>query len=136
MVDVVVNHMGLAGTSLNYTNYNSLQPFNSAKYYHDPCLIDDGNSTSVVYCRIANLPDLKTEDEYVRHVFQRWIHKLVKKYQIDGIRLDTVKHVERSFFPDFVEASDVFGLAEILDGNPATYPGWSPYVQGAFHYPL
>lgn len=140
MVDVVVNHMGLSGSSLNYTNYKSLKPFNSSKYYHNPCLIDDGNSTSVVVCRIhddyVSLPDLKTEDAHVRDVLQTWIQDLVYKYEIDGIRLDTVKHVENTFFPAFIQASGSFGLAEIFDGNPASYTGWEFYVPGAFNYPV
>lgn len=141
MVDVVVNHMGPAGTSLNYTNYKSLKPFNSAEYYHKPCLIDDANSTSIVYCRVhglgdgVSLPDLKTEDPYIRNMLQKWIQELVHTYEIDGIRIDTVKHVEKSFFPDFIEASGVFGIAEIFDGSVATYPDWNSYVPGAFNYP-
>lgn len=140
MVDVVVNHMGPSGNALNYTNYKSLKPFDSPKYYHQPCLTDDANSTSVVYCRIhddyASLPDLKTEDTYVRGALQAWIEDLVYRYGIDGIRLDTVKHVEKSFFPDFIQASGVFGLAELLDGDPASYTSWSSYVPGAFNYPM
>ncbi|KAJ4388641.1 hypothetical protein N0V93_006100 [Gnomoniopsis smithogilvyi] len=140
MVDVVVNHMGPAGTSLNYTNYKTFKPFDSPKYYHKPCLIDDANSTSVVYCRVhddyVSLPDLRTEDTYIRDAFQTWIQDLVYTYGIDGIRIDTVKHVEKSFFPDFIQASGVFGLAEIFDGDPASYPDWSSYVPGAFNYPV
>lgn len=139
MVDVVVNHMAPAGSSLNYTNYKSLKPFNSSAYYHDPCLIDDNNSTSVVKCRVndgyVSLPDIRTEDLNVRGVLQTWIQELVHKYGVDGIRIDTVKHVEKSFFPDFIQASGVFGLAEIFDGNPANYPVWSSYVPGALNYP-
>lgn len=140
MVDIVVNHMGPAGNSLNYTNYKSLKPFNSPKYYHQPCLTDDANSTSVVVCRVhdkyVSLPDLKTEDDYVRGALQVWIEDLVNRYEIDGIRIDTVKHVEKSFFPDFIQASGVFGLAEIFDGDPASYTDWSSYVPGAFSYPV
>lgn len=140
MVDIVVNHMGPAGSSLNYTNYKSLKPFNSPKYYHQPCLTDDANSTSVVVCRVhdkyVSLPDLKTEDDYIRGALQVWIEDLVNRYGIDGIRIDTVKHVEKSFFPEFIQASGVFGLAEIFDGDPASYSDWGSYVPGAFSYPV
>lgn len=135
----MVNHMGPGGTSLNYTDYKSFKPLNSVEYYHKPCLTDDANSTSVVYCRVhdnyVTLPDLRTEDTSVRGALNTWIQMLVDTYEIDGIRIDTVKHVEKSFFPGFIQASGVFGLAEIFDGDPASYPDWSSYVPGAFNYP-
>lgn len=151
MVDVVVNHMaptvapfnytsGNWGGQINYTSYSDLQPFNSSKYYNEPCLIDNNSPASVIECRIfdayVNLPDLKTTDSYVRQVFQTWIKDLVATYSIDGLRIDTVKHVEKDFFPDFLEAAGVFGIAEIFDGAHASYPAWTPYIKGAFNYPV
>lgn len=152
MVDIVINHMAPTvepanytgtnlGGQLNYTTYTTYNPFNSSSYFHDPCLINNEDPESVIKCRIyddyVNLPDLRTEDVEVRNIFQTWITDLVSKYEIDGLRIDTVKHVEKSFWPPFIEASGVFSMAEIFDGDPRTYQtDWNTYVSGVVNYPV
>jgi glycosidase len=39
---------------------------------------------------LASLADLKQENDWVRTKLLEWIKDLVKKYHIDGIRIDTV----------------------------------------------
>lgn len=140
-MDVVVNH--LASTQpFNSTNWAALHPFNSPKYYHSPCTSDDSNQTSVITCMIGGpfadvtLPDVKTEDPAIRQTYQEWISSITDKYNVDGLRLDTAKHVEKSFWSDFLQASGVFGLAEWLDGDPKSYPSVLDYLPGAMNYPL
>jgi alpha-amylase len=128
MFDIVVNHMFSPGPR-NDTNYSMFTPFNSSRYFHTPCVIDNSNQTSVLACQITDdkatavfsLPDVKTEDPVVRGIYQRWIRDTVQKYNVDGLRLDTYKHVERDFWPGFIDAAGVFSVAEYLDGDPKNY---------------
>lgn len=142
MVDVVVNHMspvGLNNATFHYADYN---PFNSSKYYHPPCAVEDSNQTSVDVCWSGSLSDgsaladLRTEDADVRKIWNNWIKYIVAKYEIDGLRIDSLKHVEKDFYPDFVRASGVAAIGEMLDGDASNYPGWLDYVDGLLNYPL
>jgi alpha-amylase len=73
--------------------------------------------------RIA-LPDVNTESPEVVITLYKWIREIVKKYSIDGIRIDTAKHVRKSFWPGFVKASGVFAMGEVLDGDPKLAPNF------------
>ncbi|KAI5777182.1 glycoside hydrolase superfamily [Geopyxis carbonaria] len=131
MVDVVANHMGRG----DITTFN---PFNAASYYHDTCTISDyDNQTNVEYCRIASdLPDVKTTDSGVRATFQSWVKDLVATYQIDGLRIDTVKHVEKDFWPGFVAAAGVFATGEVYNGDPAYVGPYQAYVPSVVNFPM
>ncbi|POS69358.1 glycosylhydrolase family 13-2 [Diaporthe helianthi] len=128
MFDIVVNHVLSPGPQ-NATNYSTFTPFDSSKYFHRPCVMDNSNETSVQVCQLKDdkatveltLPDINTEDPVVRDIFQEWIKDTVEKYNVDGLRLDTYKHVERDFWPGFIDAAGVFSLAEFLDGDPKNY---------------
>lgn len=62
MVDVVANHVAPVGE-----DYSSISPFNSPDHYHDKCDIEDwGNQWQVENCRLADLPDLKQENDWVK----------------------------------------------------------------------
>jgi len=128
MFDIVINHVFSPGPR-NATNYSMFTPFDSSRYFHRPCVMDNSNETSVEVCQLTDdkataiftLPDVKTEDPVVREIFQEWIRDTVQKYNVDGLRLDTYKHVERDFWPDFIDAAGVFSVAEYLDGDPKNY---------------
>lgn len=90
MVDVVGNHMGNTNT-----NYTSNYLLNDPTYYHDYCIISDNdfatyNQEHIENCRLFGLADLKQENDYVRTTLLTWISTIVKKYNIDGLRVDTV----------------------------------------------
>lgn len=42
---------------------------------------------------MISLPDLKTTDPFVIHAYYSWIKLLTSTFAIDGLRIDTVKHV-------------------------------------------
>ncbi|TXT15561.1 hypothetical protein VHUM_00064 [Vanrija humicola] len=65
------------------------------------------------------MPDLDTENPIVIDTLNEWIHHLVKFFSIDAIRVDTVKHVRKDFWPPFVVASGVAALGEVWHGDPA-----------------
>ncbi|KAI8941514.1 hypothetical protein NX059_002729 [Plenodomus lindquistii] len=135
MVDVVANHMGFAPLSSN-----SPSPLNQPSAYHPSCNIDYTNQNSIETCRIANLPDINTSLPEIRSLFNTWITWLVREYNLDGLRIDTVKHVSRDFWPDFASAAGVYSIGEVFDGNPsylASYAGLMPgLLNYAVYYPM
>ncbi|CAN8105939.1 unnamed protein product [Discula destructiva] len=139
MVDVAMNFMAFNAES-TAVDYAQVTPFNSASYYHDACSIDDSIESTVIDCweqtSGVSLADLRTEDTDVRTIWKEWITDLVATYNIDGLRLDSTKHVEPDFWEEFLAAAGVFATGEILDGNPSTYPEWIQDVPGFVNYPL
>lgn len=138
MIDVVTNHMAFSG-SPDECDYGLAHPFNSSSYYHPSCTIDDNDADSVVVCwegtTGVSLADLRTEDADVRQLWKDWIKGIVSKYEIDGLRLDTTKHVEKGFWEEFLAEAGVFGTGEILNGDPSTFPSWIADVPGFVNYP-
>ncbi|EGZ77653.1 alpha-amylase A precursor [Neurospora tetrasperma FGSC 2509] len=117
MVDVVTNHMAYLGCR-SCINYQGLNPFSSQSYYHSPCTINYDNQTSIETCwqgsDVVSLPDLKTET--------------------DGLRIDSVKHVEKSFWPGFESAAGVFAIGEVFQGDPAYLAPYQSYISGVLDY--
>ncbi|KAJ5494840.1 Glycoside hydrolase superfamily [Penicillium fimorum] len=140
MVDVVANHMGYAGAG-NNVDYSVFNPFNSASYFHSYCEISDYNDQSnVENCWLGDttvsLPDLDTTQSSVQTLWNNWISGLVSKYSIDGLRVDTVKHVQKSFWPGFNSAAGVYSVGEVFDGDPAYTCDYQKYMDGILNYPM
>jgi len=131
MVDVVANHMGQAAISNNRP-----EPLNQASSYHSNCDINYADQNSVETCRISGLPDLNTQSSTVRSLFQAWIKWLVSEYGFDGIRIDTVKHVEKDFWPGFVNAAGVYAIGEVFDGGPDYLAGYASTMPGLLNYAI
>lgn len=68
------------------------------------------------------MADLNTESPQVIFALQSWIHHLVEAYGIDAIRVDTVKHIRKDFWPGFVQAGGVAAVGEILHGGAPNCP--------------
>ncbi|KAL3425170.1 alpha amylase [Phlyctema vagabunda] len=139
MVDVVANHMAYDGTA-ETVGYSGLQPFDEEKYYHNVCWINDyDDQTDVEQCWLGTdsypLPDLDTTSTEVRDMFSTWVEGFVANYSIDGLRIDTVKHVEKEFWPIFNSASGVFNLGELADGNVDYFCPYQDYMDGLLDYP-
>lgn len=122
MVDVVVNHM--VGTA-DPPNYSAFQPFSSQSDFHAECFVQNyDNQTEVEQCWLGdkNVPlvDLNTEDNNVVSTMNNWISTLVSNYSVDGVRIDTVKHVRKDFWPDFAKSAGVFTIGEVLN-NETSY---------------
>ncbi|KAF2127699.1 carbohydrate-binding module family 20 protein [Dothidotthia symphoricarpi CBS 119687] len=135
MVDVVANHMGPGAIADNRPT-----PLNLTSSYHSNCDINYDNQTSVEDCRISGLPDLNTESSAVSTVLNTWVKYLVTEYQFDGVRIDTVKHVEKEFWPDFVKAIGAYAIGEVWNGDPAFLVPYAKLMPGllnyAIYYPL
>lgn len=140
MVDVVANHMGYNGAG-QAVDYSQFTPFNSASYFHRYCSIDNyNNQTDVEDCWLGDstvsLPDLDTTLKSVQTLWYDWVSNLVKKYKIDGLRIDTVKHVQKSFWPGFNDAAGVYCIGEVFDGDPHYTCPYQNVLDGVLNYPL
>ena len=128
MVDVVANHMGPG------INTHKPTPLDQQSSYHTPCDINYSDQNSIQQCSIAGLPDVKTEDANIRTLYQNWIKWLVSEYGFDGIRIDTVKHVEKDFWTGFTQAAGVYAIGEVYDGNPDYLAGYANVMPGLLNY--
>ncbi|KAI9734150.1 MAG: hypothetical protein M1818_006645 [Claussenomyces sp. TS43310] len=137
MVDVVVNHFAWAGDP-STVQYDRLIPFNDVSYYHSYCPITGNASTTACWLgdEVISLPDLRTEDDDVRSIFNTWISTLVKTYNIDGLRLDSAGNVEKEFFSGFSEAAGVYCIGEIYSGVPEYACPYQEVLDGVLNYPI
>ncbi|KAJ8059596.1 hypothetical protein OCU04_011251 [Sclerotinia nivalis] len=138
MVDVVANHMGSDNTA-HTVDYSIMNPFNDSKYFHEVCFITDyNNQTNVELCQLGTekypLPDLNTTQSAVRNFHTTWIKSLVANYSIDGLRVDTVRHVEKDFWPLFNEAAGVYCVGEVADGDVDYLCDYQNYMDGLLSY--
>jgi alpha-amylase len=132
MVDVVANHVGPVGF-----DFSRITPFNSADHYHDNCDITDwGNQWQVENCRLCELPDLKQENNWVTEKLVEWIHDLVEKYDIDGIRIDTIMEVPKWFWDKFRSSAGVFQIGEAFNGDINYVSDYQRHLDSVFNYPL
>jgi alpha-amylase len=124
MVDVSPNHMG-SGSEQDI-NYQDYVPWNDESYFHPPnfnITFNPPNQTQIETYWIGTedtvaLPDVNTELPEVYNTLYLWIRQLVETYGVDGLRLDTVKHIRKSFWPQFCKSAGVFAIGEVLDGDP------------------
>jgi alpha-amylase len=123
MVDVAPNHMGSG--PLSEINYQDYVPWSDPYYFHQPnfnITFTPPNQTQIETYWIGNaenvaLPDVNTELPEVYTTLYLWIRQLVETYAVDGLRLDTAKHIRKSFWPGFVQAAGVYAIGEVLDGD-------------------
>lgn len=140
MVDVVVNHNGWNGNESTVV-YSDFYPFNNSSYYHSFCDITNyNNQDNVEDCWLGDsnveLVDLKTQDSTVASMYYNWITELVSNYSIDGLRIDTVKHVDKAFWPGFNSAAGVFCTGEVYDGDPAYTCPYQNFLDSVLNYPI
>lgn len=132
MLDVVGNHVAPVGT-----DYSQVTPFDKTEHYHSPCAINDwNNQTEVELCRLANLPDLDQNNEFVRSTLLEWVGGLKAKYGFDGLRIDTVPEVHPDFWSEFSAAAGVYCVGEVLNGDVNYVAPYQQYMDGVLSYPL
>lgn len=140
MVDVVANHFAFDGSSTTI-DYEKYRPFNSSEYFHPFCQISNyDDQENVEECWLGDskveLTDLNTTRPDVQALYNSWISDLVSKYNIDGLRIDTVKHVQKSFWKPFNDAAGVYCVGEALHGDPNYVCDYQNDMDGLMNYPL
>lgn len=90
----------------------------------------------ITKCRLAELPDLNHENEYVESELLRWVKLLVGEYKIDGLRIDTVPEVPRGFWEKFSEAAGVYTVGEVFLPDWEFVGSYVGAVDGVLNYPL
>lgn len=118
MVDVIANHVGVSCPSctssspppesatgpysiakpISFTPSSLYGAYNKSSHYHPASYITDWSDQSQLEDRWLGpfdgieLPDLDTRNPEVKAAMYSWVKNLVEEYEIDGLRLDTVKH--------------------------------------------
>ncbi|OCF37928.1 alpha-amylase [Kwoniella heveanensis CBS 569] len=147
MVDVVVNHVAATAGS-SFTPDANYAPFDTSADYHSFCWIQDyTNQTQVEVCWLGDdqvaLVDINTNSDEIKSTWNNWIKSLVSNYTLDAVRIDTVKHVQMDFWPNFTSSAGVFNQGEVLNGdasynalyqkdgnvNPFNYPAYYPLTR-------
>eukprot|EP00048_Salpingoeca_helianthica_P017382 m.236946 g.236946 ORF g.236946 m.236946 type:complete len:530 (+) comp20855_c0_seq1:50-1639(+) len=135
MVDVVANHMGNQPGAKD--DFSMFTPFNKPEHYHSYCDIQNWNDQhQVEVCRLAGLPDLAQENQYVSDTLVTWIGNLVKQYGFDGIRIDTIPEVSKDFWAKYVPAATVFAIGEVDNGNTQYNANYQPPLDATLNYPF
>ncbi|RMZ71857.1 Alpha-amylase A type-1 2 [Pyrenophora seminiperda CCB06] len=52
----------------------------------------------------------------------------------DGVRIDTVKHVEKDYWPGFSAAAGVYSIGEVFDGDPNYLAQYAKLMPGLLNY--
>jgi len=96
ILDLVVNHTGYKHPWLN-------DPEKQDWFHEDNPIINWNNQTEVENGRLAGLPDLAQENPEVKDYLIEMAKWWIKETDIDGFRLDTVKHVPKWFWEEFAK---------------------------------
>ncbi|MCJ1230078.1 hypothetical protein MMC12_006749 [Toensbergia leucococca] len=142
MIDLVTNHFGAIGNA-SLIDYSTTNPFNKQSQFHDICFITydtPATSEALVDCWIGDasdpLPDVYTALPSVRAEYNSWIGELVSNYSVDGLRIDSVKNVEQSFWPGFQTAAGVYIVGEVSDGDVGFACPFQQSIDGFLNYPM
>ncbi|CAG9623437.1 alpha-amylase family glycosyl hydrolase [Sutcliffiella rhizosphaerae] len=116
IVDLVVNHTGY--------QHPWLKEEDKADWFNPEQNIRDWNNQEQVENGwIYGLPDLNQNNPEVRNYLIEMAKWWIEETNIDGYRLDTVKHVPKDFWEEFASEvksvkGDFFLIGEVWDDNP------------------
>ncbi|KAI0042477.1 glycoside hydrolase family 13 protein [Auriscalpium vulgare] len=138
MLDVVVNHMASPTMPPNFTDF--YHPFTDESFFHRQCFVGQSLDQNVIeQCWLGDetlpLPDLNTDNSTVADMLHTFIHDLVKNYTVDGLRIDTVKHINKDFWPAWVEAAGVFTMGEVLINDTDYAAPFTGVIDAILDYP-
>lgn len=72
----------------------------------------------------------------MRTTLLSWIKGLVQKYDLDGLRVDTVPEVPKWFWKQFTDSAGVYTVGEVFDGSMAYVGGYQNTVSATLNYPF
>ena len=132
MLDVVANHVAYIDM-----DFEKVTPFNKTEHYHKKCIINNwDDENEVEYWRLVNLPDLDQDNPYVRSTLKSWIKDTIAKYDIDGIRIDTVHLVKRPFWGEYTKEAGCYAVGEVFNSNIDYVSSFQGYVPALLNYPM
>ncbi|KAJ6546233.1 putative alpha-amylase AmyA [Mycena vulgaris] len=127
MVDLALNHLASRSSDISPDQLAADEGpllFKQTANFHPPCDIVWGDRTSERVCWFwtdaahgVPLMDLATETDAVRQVLYGWVPQFVKKFSIDGFRIDAARDMDQDFVKGFCVASGVFCTAEVSDDD-------------------
>ncbi|MFD3163035.1 alpha-amylase family glycosyl hydrolase [Herpetosiphon sp. NSE202] len=132
MLDVVPNHMGdfLPGSK-------AAPPFDDPTWYHNKGNIQNyGNQQEVEDGDLLGLDDLDQDNPATRAELLKWIAWLKSETGLDGMRVDTAKHLPKDFLREFDQAANTFSLAEVFSSDAGYVAPYSEYNDAILDYPL
>jgi alpha-amylase len=135
IVDLVVNHTGAQNPWVGDPAH--------AGWFHDAGSITDwNNQTEIENGRLSGLPDLNTENPEVRKYLVDMAKWWIRETGFDGYRLDTVRHVPKSFWEEFVreikkEYPSFYFLGEVFSGDAGYVAGYQQTgIDGITDFPM
>lgn len=135
IVDLVVNHTGGMHSWLDDPQYQS--------WFHQRGTITNWNDQQEVEeGRLANLPDLDQGNPEVKKYLIEMAKWWIRETNIDGYRLDTVRHVPKEFWVDFSseikkEFPDFYLIGEVFDGRSGYVASYQRTgIDGLVDFPL
>ncbi|KAG8906015.1 hypothetical protein FRC01_008164, partial [Tulasnella sp. 417] len=120
--------------------FDRFQPFNAATDFQPCCFIQaHQNQTQVEQCRVGDssvaLVDIDNEDSNTVSTFNARIRNLFTMCNLDGLRVDTVKHVHQDFWPDLLSRAGVLAVREALDYLYNYTGAYTNVIDTVFNYP-
>ncbi|KOF56888.1 hypothetical protein AGR56_09700 [Clostridium sp. DMHC 10] len=115
--DIVVNHTGV--------NHPFVKDPKKASWFHENTPISDfNNQDNVENGWLSGLPDLDQNNLEVKNYLINMAKWWIKETNIDGYRLDTVRHVPKSFWKDFTSSikkdyPNFYFIGEVNNGSSA-----------------
>lgn len=130
--DMVVNHFG----------YDARATVTQPEWFHSAAECQAGDP--VITCPLAGLPDLNQTIPGVTAYLNATVDYWVENFGIDGIRMDTVKHVYDDYWAQFFapggsgDPEVVWTVGELFDGNPGFIARYLDELglPAAFDFPL
>lgn len=141
MVDVVINHLTSNEFAQNIDYSLFPAPFNTPTVFHPSCSIDYANQSSVEDCWLVESPppvlaDLDSENPAVYDPMVQSVVNIVKEYNVDGIRLDTARHIPKPYLAQFQKAVGVFVTGEAVNDSIPYVTQYQGPLNSALNYPL
>ncbi|HEU4535448.1 MAG TPA: alpha-amylase family glycosyl hydrolase, partial [Polyangiaceae bacterium] len=129
LLDVVINHTGRGA---------HLPKVQRPEWFNPDFPACQALGNDDIFCPLSGLPDFDQRRPdvaaYLNGVTASWL----TRFEVDGVRLDTAKHVDRAYLLDAWEPAaraarpgrPLFLLAEVFDGSgPEAY---RPFLEGGF----
>jgi alpha-amylase len=135
ILDMVVNHTGYNHPWLN-------DPDKKDWFHEKKDIFNWNNQQEIENGWLFGLPDLAQENPEVKQYLIDMAKWWIKETDIDGYRLDTVKHVPKSFWKEFAKEvksvkKDFFLIGEVWHDDPRYIADYGKYGIDAFiDYPF